>query len=459
MEQIDLTENVSTKADIQRLLYAKSDRVILLDNLKGRSGVWKKFNIIQLDGIKTDNACCSSCKKVFNLTSNGKSIGTSALNNHKCLGIQHTQMTIQNSLKKDISVDAKRNLNKSLVLGLCEDLVPFKSIHNKGFLRIAQEFIKIGSLFGEQNAANLLFDRTNLKRTYLVQVYNELRLKVFENLKIINNCAFTTDIWTQKHTNNSYITITVQYIDKNYKFINITLSTFMITEKKKDNLKRYIKSALDNFFHDTDDIISKSYFVTDNGSNIKKIFSNWIGCSCHNLNLVIQNTFNGNFLQDIPTIQSTLLASKELVRFFKKSNNSNKLDTSLKQEIPTRWNTILIMLLSIQSNWDNIKSVLKDLKKEEKLYLIRKDIIDIIISILLPFKICSEDLSSSTRPSIVKVAKWKYELLDHLGKNLIIHNNNLDVKKLIEKLIYYIEEKFTILPIHFVAAFFDPKYY
>lgn len=45
-------------------------------------------------------------------------------------------------------------------------------------------------------------------------------------------------------------------------------------------------------FGDGSSKFTKSYFVTDNGSNIPTAFNNSISCSCHNLSLVLNHSLS-----------------------------------------------------------------------------------------------------------------------------------------------------------------------
>ena len=91
--------------------------------------------------------------------------------------------------------------------------------------------------------------------------------------------------------------------------------------------------------------IANIAIVTNNAANKVAAFHDRCchrSCFAHCLNLVMVDilaTENGDF-------QSLLTRYKSLVRHFKLAGLQNKLDRTLKQECPTRWNSTYIMVES-----------------------------------------------------------------------------------------------------------------
>jgi len=92
-------------------------------------------------------------------------------------------------------------------------------------------------------------------------------------------------------------------------------------------------------------------FVTDNAANMKAAFREmtWIGCAGHNLNLVLSHALQPSTGDDpeyaLPEEVATLITTCK-VTLLKRLNINNKLDSTLKQCVSTRWNSILTMLTS-----------------------------------------------------------------------------------------------------------------
>lgn len=106
----------------------------------------------------------------------------------------------------------------------------------------------------------------------------------------------------------------------------------------------------------------KIVFVTDRGANIKAALSHdtRLNCAAHLINNVLETTFKENNLQHSPCLQpiAILLRScQEVVAYFKRAALMDKLETSLVQIVPTRWNTHLAMLSSVYRNLEQIKKV------------------------------------------------------------------------------------------------------
>lgn len=455
MSEIDLTiNNNMNKKDIQGLVSSNSDRIVLKINSAAKSIVWEKFFIVLLDDKKTEYSCCKKCKLLYNLYNNGKLVGTNGMKGHQCKIIDHNQ-TIDKSFFRIPPKSVIDKLNESIVVGLCQDLNPMKSVSNSGFLKIASQFVKIGAKYGDIRPEDLIKNRTTLKRKYLPECYNEKVKLVKDLLSKSNNYAFTTDIWSDKYMQNNYITITTQFLDTNYNYVNIALATFQISVKTKKSIQNYIRNAIKDFFVDIDSILDYSYFVTDNASNMKNITTNWIGCCSHNINLCLSHGFDPDFISNLSSIENTIAGCKKIVKYFKKSNNSSCLKTSLKQCVITRWNSTLIMLESIQNNWEELTTFLKNNNRAHKLINVKKYIIDWLVVILIPFKKCTDEIGSNTYSTIDKVAKNKFELLLHLNNQL---NENDEMKELVQNLIKYVNEKYHLYDIHYTAAFLNPRF-
>jgi len=90
----------------------------------------------------------------------------------------------------------------------------------------------------------------------------------------------------------------------------------------------------------------------------------WIGCACHKINLVLIDAFQAKKTsmtleeEGVPTEALALTDScKELVTLAKRTKVNNKLETTLKQCVPTRWNSILTTLTSLAKNLGELRSL------------------------------------------------------------------------------------------------------
>lgn len=66
-------------------------------------------------------------------------------------------------------------------------------------------------------------------------------------------------------------------------------------------------------------------------------------------------------LAQLPILELNYLITncKKLVKYLKTSGLGKKLDTSVKQECDSRWNTLVTMMESIDKEWDEVSTVMK----------------------------------------------------------------------------------------------------
>lgn len=331
-------------------------------------------------------------------------------------------------------------------------------VSDEGFIDLANVFIEIGANYGKIDASTLIKHPSNIKRTNLVNIYQKYKDAFIDVLQTCKHFSFTSDLWKDKYKGNFYLSLTVQFINSSGTLSNVCLYTILCKEKKKDDIRSYLLKGLHDFFGNSDEILKDSYFITDNGSNVKNIFNKWLPCACHNINLTLSHTFKEESLTQFPAINELILTSKKLVDYFKKSGRNLLLKKTLKQEISTRWNSTLLMLESIYENWADISTVLFNLNKSSKMIGINKKLLELIISILTPFKIASEELSSSKNVTINKVVIWKFKLIQVL-KTIIDNEHHLEIINFSKRIMDCLNEKYVLYDEHYFAAFLDPRYY
>ena len=204
------------------------------------------------------------------------------------------------------------------------DLRPFESISGKGFLSLAQSLIDLGSVYGEQQAADVITHPTTVSRR-LGESAELLRVKILPDIiKALENgtIAATTDMWTDDFKKARYTTLTVQLIDDSWNLKSHVLFTcsFPLERKTGNNIakelfRRFTKVGL------SVEQFKKLRFVTDRGANIIKALENHtrFSCICHLINTILYHTFKSELLQqNCPDIYYNLADSKSL-RFLNKA--------------------------------------------------------------------------------------------------------------------------------------------
>lgn len=215
--------------------------------------------------LPDDKVQCKTCKQSFS----GKS-STTTLRRH--IEKRHANIydrTKQTSLEMNrfhpyptTSSEYKSMTNK-LIDWLATDLLPFTIVESPYF----NKFINI--LNGRykppsrQTIKNLIIRKFNIKR-------NNLK---YDIEKIPGKVAFTTDIWSSM-TNQSYLGVTLHYIDNNWNLKNLTLDVIHLEDHHTGRvIANKVFNLLDEF-----NLSSKVLaFTTDNASNMLK-FGDDINC-------------------------------------------------------------------------------------------------------------------------------------------------------------------------------------
>jgi hypothetical protein len=148
----------------------------------------------------------------------------------------------------------------------------------------------------------------------------------------------TTDMWTHKNTNASFITLTLHYVDMNWKLSNCIIATRRLDEAHTADC---VRSTVMDILAEFGCMKTANVYVTDNASNMKAAFRDytWLGCSGHNLNLVLSHGLQAaaNANDGLPIEVSELIDTcKQLVTMTKRSKLNSQLETTVKQCVVTR---------------------------------------------------------------------------------------------------------------------------
>jgi uncharacterized protein involved in tolerance to divalent cations len=346
-----------------------------------RNELWKFFVGVSatVDGevTKIPYVSCIRCNTV--LTYNSKTGGTSHLRRHvdgcgsktgssSCPGI--------GSFFKSSGVPAsvKSDITEKCADFACKDIRPFETVSGVGFIALAQSLINIGVKHGQVSASDVLPHPTTVSRR-VHDVAEKLKKDVVQ--PEIEACikkwggASTTDMWTESYTQSSYITVTVHYVTENWNLVERVLATREFDPEARHtgvNIRKAVLEILTEFTIPPEKLV----FVTDRGANVLAALKEYKHLSCcdHIINTILSHTFDARELDTNPEVRSLLSASKELVRYFKKSSKMKLLRTSLKQEVSTRWNTMFALLESVLANFDQIEHVLRVHKEEYRYYTV-----------------------------------------------------------------------------------------
>jgi len=120
------------------------------------------------------------------------------------------------------------------------------------------------------------------------------------------------------------------------------------------------------------------------------------------------------FVAAIFTNAALRYVCKDIVAHVKRSRIQAKLDTTLKTAVPTRWNSVLIMLQSVLNNAADLKKLadeFSDKKLQRSLLDINLELLKQIVDVLQQFDMATQMLSTDGTPSLHLVYPTKVQLI------------------------------------------------
>lgn len=487
----------AVKKQVASLMCQNSKRLTFLPKsvdttLKTTSKVWSRFKEALIDNQRVGIFKCDNCPALFIYTSQ---TGNSNMNRHDCINAKKSVQTtktkclqpITKFVKITVPKESVTKLNREITIGLAKDLQPLSRIEGEGFRHIAQALIDFGGKYGSQPVSSVLQNRTTLKRYHLPDICatlkQDIKSSLATNAPSYPKLAFSKDLWTEKHQSNDFLSLSVHYIDKDWKLQKAMLGMNQFDKRKTtDNVRSGCENILGDYFDESqiDSIIENSFSVTDGGSNMIKLFPNQRPCECHKINLCGHWTFNEkpiptaadiakkeakgksvkpkrlfNLTKNCPLIKSSINGVKDLAKYFKQTKLNSQLSVTLKQEVCTRFNSIFFPLQSYLKSANEVKAILLQKQNIDKIVGIDDDVIESIVDFIKPFKECSDELSGDTYPTIQLVALWYHELRNHISIN---ESDSLELKMLKKQAELCFEEYCVTDDFLYVACMLDPRY-
>ena len=225
------------------------------------------------------------------------------------------------------------------------------------------------------------------------RIFSVKREKLKDEIGTCAYIALTNDIWTS-HATESYLTVTIHFIDNMWKICSRVLSTEEMPERHtgQNIAERLIKIA-DEWNIKAMQI---SAIVHDNAANavcgVEKTDWSHFGCVGHTLQLCINSGLS------IPAISRVIAASRKLVGRFKhsvvamtalKENLLGIASHHLIQDVLTCWNSTFLMFERLVEQRVAIYAVLCDsaITTTEYKYLdLKEDQWELLIQIVTVFK-------------------------------------------------------------------------
>ncbi|XP_043246208.1 uncharacterized protein LOC122393854 [Amphibalanus amphitrite] len=197
------------------------------------------------------------------------------------------------------------------------------------------------------------------------------------------------------------------------------------------------------------------HFTTDHAANMISAFKehDWDGCVCHAINLAVTKATKED-IRDCP-IRTILDSTKRMVKFAKKSGLNKALSSAVKQSVPTRWNSDLIMLESVLAIYDELKDFRHRQEVDDFLMVVSPSEITDLTEVLSFFGSVSAQLESAKTPTgnLVPVV---YQLaMRHLSPEAQDSRMKAAFKSV---LLEAAQEKVSVSPWHLLCAALHPKY-
>ena len=281
------------------------------------------------------------------------------------------QRTMENfvTLQRKCNPSRQESITSLITKMVALDMMPVYKVEGKGFRKLV-EFL--------EPEYKVPSHQTIMQR--INKMYGEVKGAVEKALDDVSDVAITTDAWTSLST-ESYITVTVHYITKEWQIKSAVLDTSEMDESHSaENLA--IRLALVQADWNLEGKIRVC--VRDNAFNqaaAGRLIDDWedLPCFAHTLQLAV----NAGFA--IEEVQELIKQSGKLVGFFKKSTSAaTTLETAqerykvvkhrLIQSCKTRWNSVYEMFHRLDEQKQCVQAVLLDrtvvaAAKEERLSL------------------------------------------------------------------------------------------
>lgn len=391
-------------------------------------------------------------------------------------GTKETKIT--SFMKKSVPLSCKIELNNNILRGLAKDIRPLSTVERPGFLHIAQSLINCGAKYGQQSAKNIIYGRKTLKTKNLPRLCldEEARLEaLLRNDSSFPKYSFTFDMWSEKYKQRSFLSLSIHLISDSWRLekYSLGLTEFKYETAETANVRDACSKILKKYFNEEDvmKIFEESFAVTDCGGNMIIVFYKRFDCECHKLNTCMEWMFRDPSEKDFnemmakkksipkkklfrlsvscPSIKASFDAIRDLVTHFKHSKLNARLSNTLKQNVPTRFNSQIIMLKSYITAAKEVKQMLLNANELHRIALIDEKLVSEHIKLLQHFQNSSVVLSGDKYPTFQLVALEFHKLRNNIA---ISENDSIEIRNLKSQAQVCVEEYCKVENIHYVAC-------
>jgi len=150
--------------------------------------------------------------------------------------VRPQQLAISNYFQRPISATKRQSLDQQLIKVIVKEYQPFTVVEDPEFRKFVHMLNPGYDLPSRKSVSLLLSNMYN-------QVYDEIKASLNSNVEFV---LLTTDTWTSLK-NESYMAVTVHFIDENCKLNSHLLSCSKFSEKHtSENLKTSLLEVTEN---------------------------------------------------------------------------------------------------------------------------------------------------------------------------------------------------------------------
>ncbi|XP_038157148.1 zinc finger BED domain-containing protein 4-like [Cyprinodon tularosa] len=433
------------------------------------SAIWKYFQVNEDDKSKAVSKICKS--KFSRGGTNPNSYNTSNLIKH--LKTQHDaeykefshsggklqQPTLPQMLKKREKMSRDNphamKITEALTQYIALDDQPLSVIEDIGFRRL----LSVLEPRYEIPSRQYITDRE------LPKLYDFVKRHIQSLLQDVSAISLTTDIWTSSVSPVSLISLTAQWVDKDF-----TLQRAVLHAKQFRG--SHTSQAIEDVF---DEMLRKwgvpktliHVVLRDNAKNMIKAMTDAgfqsLPCFAHTLQLVVNE---GLLVQR--SVTDAVAIGRKIVRHFKHSTLAysrlediqlqlNQPTKRLQQDVQTRWNSTFYMIQSLIEQKRALGIYGSENELPENLAAHQWALLEKTVAVLAPFEeltrkvSCSDALASDVIPAVTV-------LLRILNRET---DDDQGIKTMKSTLAAAVKRRFTDMekiPLYCIAMLLDPRY-
>lgn len=297
----------------------------------------------------------------------------------------------------------QQDCNQKLARMICLDLQPISIVEDQGF----RDFVSC-----LQPGYNMP-DRRVLRYNIIPDLYRSQKEVLQQKLQECTTIGITLDHWTSV-AQDAYMAVTAHFLSHDFTINDYCLNVkHMPQSHDAKNICDELCSCLKDWIPNYEESLLKIYTVTDNAANVKaamrrlppeKFMSMF--CFAHTLQLVVNNA-----VEAFPGFGRVIKKAKLIVNHFKKSSKDthklseiqkslNIIQHKLKNECPTRWNSLYYLMDRLVEQREAIVVVLASNDKVNSLQNHEWKTAENYVKVLKIFEDATSMMSASRYPTL-----------------------------------------------------------